>query len=471
MPEKPINPKQNKSTSAGEPDNALQEPYAAQSGAAAADLSELIRRLSEAGGVPITLKMSLPPVIDTAKLLSGKKAVTTAFPSCAEELLVLIRTTGINYENKDDITKYFDEYFKFGQRHVIIEGDLSGEIDSALLNCGGSFEAANFRADTGWLSDCCLCSPCLTIDGNRNALKEPPPAGLSIKRLFIGDLVWLFYFERMGIFQILGAILDSYACSGRLPISNGALENGIRDDIAALVLEVMTRQTKTGLSSTVRDRGCSYQTSLGWASQAARKLNLNTNINNGFSTLFHKFIFHALEFYKDKRLAVAIRGTAAPVAPPSVATLITISDTLDVLKKRFEAFDYGRTYYNTLSGIVWAIAGMSVIRELRTTLGIPPAYDSPHEYIPAAYDLLVLKRPVTSGDTNRYLVHKECARNGRDILLDLEVINHQDKNSGGELENWLSQIEAKIEAYRTAYRTLTGVDLGVSPNPTIEQQA
>lgn len=224
------------------------------------------------------------------------------------------------------------------------------------------------------------------------------------------------------------------------------------------------------MSSTVRDRACVYQTVLGWTSAPARKLGLDTNVNTGFNTLFHKMIFHSLEFYKDKRLAVAIRGTAAPVAPPSVATLITIRDTIDVLKKRFEAFHYGRNYYNTLSGIVWAIAGMSVIRELRTTLGIPPAYDTPDEYIPAAYDILVLKRPVTSGETNRYLVHKECADKGRDILLDLEVIDHTQADPDGELEKWLTQIEAKIEGYRTAYRTLTGVDLGTTATPVIEQQ-
>jgi hypothetical protein len=113
---------------------------------------------------------------------------------------------------------------------------------------------------------------------------------------------------------------------------------------------------------------------------------------------------------------------------------------------------------------------MSVIRELRATLGIPPAYGDPHEFIPAAYDLLVLKRPVTAGNTNRYIMHRELARNGRDILLDIEVINHLDKSGQGELESWLTQIEAKIEAYRTAYRSLTGVDLGQPGTPNIEQQ-
>jgi hypothetical protein len=276
----------------------------------------------------------------------------------------------------------------------------------------------------------------------------------------------------MGVFQILGTILDSFACNGRLPISNGSInETGLRDDIAAIVLEVMVRQTKTGMSSTVRDRGCAYRTCLGWTSDQGRKLGLNTEINTGFSNLFHKFIFNALEFYKDKRLAVAIRGTAATVAPPSVATLITISDTVDVLKKRFEPFAYGRNYYNTLSGILWVIAGMSIIRELTTTLGIAPAYGSPHEYIPAAYDLLVMKRQATYGEMNRYDLHRQCAQNGRNILLDLEVINHLLKEPGQELENWLTQVEGKIEGYRTAYRTLTGVDLGASTTPAIEQQA
>ena len=360
------------------------------------------------------------------------------------------------------------------------ETDVTGALNgSDLLICLGGggivLEAQKAqRHQTGeriWPTECCLCPSCVTLAGNRNPLSPPPSDTPRIQRLFIGDLLWLFYFERMGVFQILGAILDSFACNGRLPISNGSIDPGIKDDITALVLEVMVRQTKMGMSSTVRDRGCAYRTCLGWTSDVGRKLGLNTELNTSFTNLFHKFIFNALEFYKDKRLAVAIRGTAATIAPPSVATLITISDTIDVLKKRFEPFAYGRNYYNTLSGIVWAIASMSVVRELRTTLGIAPAYERAHEYIPAAYDLLVMKRPVTYGEMNRYDLHRQCAQNGRDILLDLEVINHELKDPRQELENWLTQVEGKVEGYRTAYRTLTGVDLGATGTPTIEQRA
>ena len=435
-------------------------------------LNTLLNQLSAQGGVPITLSQKPPDKIDTAGALTKKPAVTVAFPPCSDEMLALIKTTGVPPGTKDEVTKYFDEYFKF-EDHIILEGNLTDHLDSALLSCmqGGGVilrrAHGNFQS---WPSDCCFCPTCVTLKGNRNPSDKTLVP--EIKRLFVGDLAWLFYFERMGIFQILGLILDAFACNGRLPISNGSLDAGsLKDDIVALVLEAMVRQTKTGMSSTVRDRACAYRTSLGWISDVGRKLNLDTEVSTGFNTLFHKFIYHALEFYKDKRLAVAIRGTAASVAPPSVATLITISDTLDVLTKRFEAFSYGRNYSNTLSGIVWVIAGMSVVRELRTTLGIPPAFDDPHEYIPAAYDLLVLKRPVTHGETNRYTVHRECAKNARDILLDLEVINHLDKNPLGVLDNWLTQIEAKVEGYRTAYQTLTGVDLGASATPVIEQQA
>ena len=437
--------------------------------AATPDAATIAAFLKALQSVPLTLTQAPTPKVDTAERLGRTGAVTVLFPPCADELLALIRTTDVTA--KDPITQYFDEYFRFGHRHRAIEGSLTGEIDKTLLDCGRG--GRDDRA--GWPSQCCAGSPCVTLDGHRGLESpvDPPAIGPKphIRRLFVGDLVWLFYFERMGIFQILGAILDAYACNGRIPISNGSIDPGVRDDIAAVVLEIMTRQVKSGLSSAVRDRACAYRTSLGWMSDSGRKLNIDAETNTGFNTLFHKLVYHALEFYRDKRLAVAIQGTAAAAGPPSVATLITISDTIDLLKKRFEAFAYGRNYTNTLSGIVWAIGGMAVIRELRTTLGIPTAYNDPHEYIPAAYDLLVAKRTVTQGDSNRYLLHRECARNGRDILLDLEVLAYEKKNRGEELDNWLTQIEAKVEGYRTAYRGLTGVDLGVSATPVIEQQA
>ena len=446
-------------------------------------LIDLIKKLSTAGGVPINFKQADPVRVDTTGRLNAKTPVSIAFPPCPEELLALIKTTGVPQQDKDEVTLYFDEYFKFGRHTILIEdpkkpgGSLADHLDSELLKClspGPVITSPGARAagPAVWPTDCCFCPSCATLDGNRN----PPPSPLTtipaLRRLFIGDLVWLFYFERMGIFKMLGVLLDSFATQGDFPISNGALNQppGIKDDIVALVLEAGVRLFKMGLSSTVRDRDSSYRRCLGWTSDVGRKIGLEGVVNREFAGELNRFVLHAIDFYNTRRMAVAIRGSAAPAPPPSVATLRTIRDTIDVLKKRFEAFDYGRNYFNTLNGILWVIAGMSLIRELREVIGIPPVYDKPHEYIPAAYAALVMKGKATAGESNRYTVHAECARNGRDILLDLEVINHEDALPGGELERWLDQVEAKIEGYRTAYRTLTGIDLGAPGTPMVEQQ-
>lgn len=441
------------------------------------DLAELIAKLTAAGGLPVAFSPAPATRINTADRLNRTPRVTVAFPPCTDELLALIRSA-----DTDEITTLFTDYFAF-EHHVILGQDTNGSelsaqlpsrLDPTLLSCvAGAGGGPTIAHSTGvpWPTECCLCSPCVTLKGARNPPPASFPAQPTIRRLFLGDALWMYYYERMGVHQILGAILDAYATTGRLPISNGSLLAGIEDDIIALVLEVMVRQTKMGMSSTVRDRAGVYRTALGWNSDGGRKLNIDSEVNTGFNTLFHKFIYHALEFYRDKRLAVAIQGAAGGVARPSVATLITISETVEVLKKRFEAFDYGRNYYNTLAGIVWTVAGLSIVRGLVDALGIPRTFGDAHEFVPAAYDLLVLKRPVTHGETNRFIVHNECARNGRNILLDLEVVNHRQAAPGEELEDWLTQVESKVEAYRTAYRTLTGIDLGTAASQTVEQQA
>jgi hypothetical protein len=93
-------------------------------------------------------------------------------------------------------------------------------------------------------------------------------------------------------------------------------------------------------------------------------------------------------------------------------------------------------------------------------------------HVLAASDLLVLDFAPTQTEVNRYEAHKDCAEFGRNLLLDIEVLNEKDTRPVvGELERWLAQVEGDIESYRKAYRDLTGVDLGAPGTPVIEQEA
>lgn len=430
--------------------------------------------------------------------LTEAKAVPIAFPPCSDVLLALIEGKGYKEgmlhndrfrladpSESDEIAKLFLDYFGFntsGSNIVEAQGPHSIISRPTALDEGWLPNPNN----EGWPPNWCLPPSYVTLRGQRHFYipEEKNDKGERIfkvvKRLFIGDLVWLFFMERMGLFQINGRILDEFAYKGGFPISNGgdkATSSGPsgggsnttdKDKILALVLEAMTRQMEMRTASSIKCRTAAFRTCLGWTSEIGRGLGLQTVVNTAFNNQFHKFIYLASEYYRERRIGDSIRGISGSGTANTGATKITLRDTLNLLRRSFDNFSYGRNYYNTLSGIVWAIASISVIRELRQTIGIPTQYDEAYEYIPAAYNILVSNTPSTPSDTNRYETHFQCAVCARDILIDVELLTLEDD---ADLTNWLELIETKVEGYRTAYRALTGVDLGATQNPVIEQQA
>lgn len=472
------------------------------------DQAELMRQMLAAfesmnRPIPFTFQSAPPEATNKLKERLNKSLyesgpITVAFPTCTDIMLALINTS-----NSDEVTGFFKNYFKFCDHRIVADtADLGIVLDQKLTDCTGKWFAgvpascsdggvevagasgsavaatSAAAASTGFLPEWpplwCLPPTCVELSGDRHLYRDVTvPSGSKLRRLFIADVIWLFYFERLGIFQILARILDDYAYIGNLPVSNGSLDTGSEDDVVALVLEAMVRQSEAGTSSKTRDRNSLYERAAGWTSHSGRQLKplrQSTRGNQEFSKYFHEFLAKALRFYRDKGLAVAIRSSASPDAQPSTETLTGISVALGELKKTFERFHYGRNYNNTLSGIVWVIAGMALIEKLREDLGIPRAYGSPHEFIPAAYNMLVLEDKNAPLKTSDYENNKICAETGRDILLDIEMVNHDDRMVGGELDLWLNLIEEKVQAYRTAYQSLTGTDLGATGTPVIEQQ-
>lgn len=369
-----------------------------------------------------------------AQVLIAKPTRKVPFVPCADVILSQSRLD-------PEIRLFVREYFSRGPYQLFNAEELE------RMTCSEAGESSPLS--TVRPAGTCLPPSCIALGGIRGSAQHIVAPTGSIRGLFIGDLVWLFYFERMGIFQILGRLLDDYAYRGTYPTSN--------DTLSAVIMEAMVRQMKIGLASSVRDRATSYRRCLGWTSEAGRGLSIEGEVNTGFDKLFHKFIRVALDYYEAKRLAAAIQQTTT--GGTSAATRIALKETLVLLRRNMEMFEYGRNNYNTLNGIVYTIGALDLVRTLKDQIGIPSTYDEISEYIATAYSMLVQGGGEVSGSTpNRYLLHLNCATSGRDLLLDIEVLDVNDMTAVSE---WIDNeiVEERVENYRTAYREIAGSDL------------
>lgn len=402
-------------------------------------------------------------ILDTIRTnIESIPQVPTVMPHCADMLLSLV---GLNPpatpppEGKPDSLRMFEEYFQFQHAPAFPSppfnfGQEPNKLHPELFNClkpptpAGTVLAAHTPAMDVYPSYSCRPNPCLRLAGKRHGGPEP-----TLRRLLIADAVWMFYMERMGTFQILGALLDDYATQGRFPISSHTLP--------AYVMEEMIDAIKSGTSSTQNGRAIACRRAIGWTTQGWRERKLDSAVNSSFSQLLHKLIPSALSFYRDKRLAVAIQGVNA--GTPSMATITEIGEIIKLLKLAFAPFDYGHVYSNVLAGIIWTIATHALVDELRDDIGIPRDFTRPDQFIPAAYDMLVARQPIASNEVNRYTTHKTLADQGRRLVLDVQGLPADP--SPQNLTDWLNEpaTEAMFEAYRAAYRSVTGTDLGAAP--------
>lgn len=344
----------------------------------------------------------------------------------------------------DPFVKKFCEYFTAGPTAFRLRteaGSVTGTPDPGNLplavvsDCGAPLDT--------WS----IPRPCLQLRGKRGTYD------IELRQLFVGDLIWLYFHERMGVHRMVGALLDDFVTKGRFPLRPAGIEG--------LVLEAMVREVKAGLSSTVRERATTYQRVLAWQLEDSSIGAIDAPKNTAFDALFHRLLHLALGFFNEKRLAVAIQASSTAGAA-SRATLTSIRDTIGQLRKAFDPFKYGRNHTHTLSGIVWTIAGLELLLRLRAQLGIPEPYQSADELIPAAHDLLLGPgRPIQG---NRYTAHRDCAEAGRAILLDVQALDFESGSTltDADLEEWLTRVETTFERYRSAYRILTGIDVGTA---------
>jgi hypothetical protein len=163
-----------------------------------------------------------------------------------------------------------------------------------------------------------------------------------------------------------------------------------------------------------------------------------------------------LEYYNAKRLSVAIQNNTTQVRS-SVATQTAILNTVKVLSQNFEVMEYGRNMIHTFLGISTVYVTLSLIKQIRDVIGIPREYDTPEEYVPAAYDILVLKKQGAPADSNRYTVFDSCASYGYRLLTDVQSANLSSFTLGdlnSPFDAWLSSVEEWVEGYNNAFKSI-----------------
>ena len=278
-------------------------------------------------------------------------------------------------------------------------------------------------------------------------------------QLPLASILWLYYYERMGIFKILGVLMDDYNYKGKFPISGKSSSPSPTPPLTEQYSELMDTICtlyRLGIGSNLRDRIGLYQRVLGVSIE--NNLNVETEKNEGFMRNFNKFISLSVDFYRDKQLSEAIKGANTTAYRSSVATQTAIRDTILMMQKNFEVYEYGRNRINTYLGISMVYATICLLRMVKFEIGVPRQYNEPHEFIPAAYDILVTKKAVTSNEINRFTIYDNCATNGFRILADLETIDSTQLTTIGissPLEAWMTNIEGWVEGYRNAFNSIS----------------
>jgi hypothetical protein len=476
---------------------AATQPAATQPAATILPGQQMTISFSQPTLLPSTLEIYLKGSLTTydPPAQGGIRVPNIPMPKCADLLLSLIGPLSEEqyplsgdtnkppqppwWPNPDEITALFEEYFSRG-RHYIFPNyptdphppahaeentildraftcrDPANGSDVGTTGSQGSQDQIYYppRYDS---SGCCLPCSCVTLAGNRRLLVKVPylggwPPTKKIRRLFLGDLVWLFLMERMGIFAILHALLSDFAHNGKYYFDVF--------DTSSIILNTWVELVKTGMGSQTVDRESAYERCLGLKQAHIPRKTLTQDKggvkdNCEMIKALVKFSSLALEYYRERQAIEAIQGTITPT-PPTGASLEAIRASIVDIKVASKAFEQGRNMIITLYGIVEIIATLGLLRRVRGMIPLPQSATRLEDLIPNAIDKLGLSSKVGRSAVNTFHSHHEAARDLRDLLLDLEVL---DFNNLDTLKVWLALVEDRFQGARKALIDLTGRDL------------
>jgi hypothetical protein len=379
------------------------------------------------------------------------------FPDTINLLTSLVRDPA--YNQKYLSLEIFRNYFREDCHNPINRLENEGKIYEDSFNCGTDFDGGGISCP----------SPCSTISlgGNRtledyrsvplDPLTEPWPTPIPsplpesdrfISNLYFGDVVSLFFYKEMGLFTIISELIKHFDISGKYLFPNEGLTGIIFNKLCELM-----RKSEFPFVSSLQLESLFVRV-LGWQST-----NVNRKIdpsmitkNGGFVSDITRLIPQMRSYYSSLQVIDAV--TQAQAVPPS-ETEIAIQPTLNSLKTSMNYFNFNNNWYLTLNAYVWLICGLSILEKSLGALGVPPSlHDSPVNYIPYAYDILITDNNNKSNikTQNRFLKFKPLVTSLRKTFLELEYLDIiEDRKSRVFIAKNIPRILAFIDAYKSVY--------------------
>ena len=226
----------------------------------------------------------------------------------------------------------------------------------------------------------------------------------------------------------------------------------------------MVRQTKMGLSQPCATATRATGRCLGWISDLGRKLGTRPRSTTG-SSQSSTSSSHALSVHE----AAAGRRDPGRHGPGSAALGGDARHGRRHDRRAEEAASrsshYGRNYDNTLSGIVWAIAGSPWSASCARRSASHPRTTS--HTSTSRRRMTCSSSGVRSPGREQPIRAPPGLRRAAATCCWTSRCCHTESPTRAQrhLELWLVQVEGEIEGYRKAYRELTGVDLGAAGSP------
>jgi hypothetical protein len=300
--------------------------------------------------------------------------------------------------------------------------------------------------------NCCIPCSYLWLQGDRAIKGLDGNSPKRIQNILYADAFWSWFIERMDIDKITGKILSDLEFGGKFAVQYNT-------DVG-IISQIMINEINKGMSSRKRQRTAISLKTIGLRieSNYSGLMVSDIQINPGM-TIALQLIAKIENFYNYRRVVQTIEAIAGK--KESQQTIASIRTSIELLRKSSEKFDYGTNAHNTLTSIVWKLAGFWLVLATSRQTGVSQQTRF-EDIIDTARNTLLLNKIGTPSDKSKTKIYLDCANDLTDFIL--SVLSRDEdywkvETPDDNLKIFLDIMEPTVERFIASFKEATGIDL------------